>query len=248
MSTPKQIAASRANGAKSKGPATPQGKLVSSRNSTRHGLFAGDIVLEAEHTGRFLELVESLFEEHNPRTPTQRLLVENIAAARWRQWRIWGMQKVAFDYEVASPSITDNPPLRAVLAWKNSAGSMRTHELLLRYEIALDRQISRSLVRLLQLQAQELLSAERIAKASADPIAPPPPARKPPASEPQEETSNPPMKPIVPPSVLRDKESLPAKRTQQPTETTSRHTPSSTANPRPASRSVRSKEKEDEIA
>ena len=112
--------------------------------------------------------------------PTQKLLVENIAAARWRQWRIWGMQKVAFDDEVASPSTTNDPPLRAVLAWQNSADSMRTHELLLRYEIALDRQISRSLVRLLQLQAVELHGSTN---ASAEPIAPPPPARKPPASE-----------------------------------------------------------------
>ena len=154
MSTTKQTAASRANGAKSKGPVTPEGKLVSSRNSTRHGLFAETIVLEAEDTGRFIELVESLFQEHNPRTPTERLLVENIAAARWRQWRIWGMQKVAFDYEVGLPSTTSDPPLRAVLAWRNSAESIRTHELLLRYEIALDRQISRSLLRLQQLQAK----------------------------------------------------------------------------------------------
>ena len=177
MSTPKQIAASRANGARSKGPATPEGKLFSSRNSTRHGLFE-TIVLEAEDTGRFLELVESLFEEHNPRTPTERLLVENIAAARWRQWRIWGMQKVAFDHEVASPSTTDDPPLRAVLAWRNSADTMRTHELLLRYEIALDRQISRSLLRLQQFQAQQ----HPIGNCSK-----PSPARKPPASELQEE-------------------------------------------------------------
>jgi len=96
-------------------------------------------------------------EEHNPRTPTERILVENVAAARWRQWRIWGMQKVAFDHEVASPSTTNDPPLRAVLAWKNSADTMRTHELLLRYEIALDRQISRSLLRLQQLQAKPAL-------------------------------------------------------------------------------------------
>ncbi len=88
MSTPKQIAASRANGAKSLGPVSLQGKIASSRNSTRHGLFAENVVLETEKTGEFLELVESLFEEHNPRTPTQKLLVENIAAARWRQWRI----------------------------------------------------------------------------------------------------------------------------------------------------------------
>jgi len=35
--------ASRANGAKSKGPVTDQGKLNSSRNSTRHGLLAATI-------------------------------------------------------------------------------------------------------------------------------------------------------------------------------------------------------------
>ena len=215
--SPKQIAASRANGAKSLiGPAL-QGKSRSSRNSTRHGLFAENIVLEAEDTGRFLELVESLFEEHNPRTATQRFLVENIAAARWRQWRIWGMQKVAFDYEVAAPSTTNDPPLRAVLAWKNSADSMRTHELLLRYEIALDRQISRSLVRLQQLQAIQLQPVERDRTVSAEPVAPPPPQRKPPASEPQQECVN-------------------AERTQQLVETTVRHTASSAPDPRPDTR------------
>lgn len=48
----------------------PQGKLVSSRNSTRHGLFAETIVLEAENTGRFFELVESLYQEQ--KSPSDR--------------------------------------------------------------------------------------------------------------------------------------------------------------------------------
>jgi hypothetical protein len=117
-------------------------------------MFAETIVLEEEKTDAFLELVESFYQEHNPRTPTERFLVETIAAAVWRQWRIWGMQKVAFDDEVASGSDTDQPPLCAVLAWRKSAESIRAHELLLRYEIALDRQISRSLLRLQQLQAE----------------------------------------------------------------------------------------------
>ncbi len=134
MSTPRQIAASRANEAKPLGPVSLQGKIAACRNSTRHGLFAKNIVLEAEDTGRFLELVECLFQEHHPRTATEKLVVENIPAARWRHWRIWGMQKAAFDDEVAAPSATDDPPLRAVLAWHNSADSMRTHELL-RYEM-----------------------------------------------------------------------------------------------------------------
>src|SRR5580704_7413043 len=102
MRTPKQTEASRANGAKSKGPVTPQGKINSSRNSTRHGMFADTIVLEAEDREPFLQLLDELFEEHQPRTRTEVMLVETLAAARWRQDRIWGMQKVAFDYDVAS--------------------------------------------------------------------------------------------------------------------------------------------------
>jgi hypothetical protein len=157
MRTPKQTEASRANGAKSKGPVTPQGKRNSSRNSTRHGLLAETIVLEAELAGRFLQLLDSLIEEHRPRTPTETMLVDTIAAARWRQDRIWGMQKVAFDHDIAScDSAEESSPLRAVLTLRSSAESVRTHELLLRYEIALDRQTSRALLRLQQLQAREL--------------------------------------------------------------------------------------------
>ena len=65
----------------------------------------------------------------------------------------WEMQKEAFDYDIASSeSETDSDPLCAVLAPRKTPESARTHELLLRYEIALDRQISRSLLRLQQLQ------------------------------------------------------------------------------------------------
>jgi hypothetical protein len=212
MSTAKQAAASRANGAKSKGPATPAGKIVSSRNSTRHGLFAETVVLEDEIPSRFIELVESLFEEHQPRTPTEQLLVENIAAARWRQWRIWGMQKVAFDHDVASPSTTDDPPLRAVLALKNSPDNIRTHELLLRYETALDRQISRSLLRLQQLQSKELSPRAQITRSDA-----PQPAD--PVSEPIPTHSR--DQPTATPSVLRDSNDAPTERTPEPVESTS---------------------------
>ena len=40
MATEKQIAANRLNALKSTGPRTPQGKLVSSLNNTRHGMLA----------------------------------------------------------------------------------------------------------------------------------------------------------------------------------------------------------------
>ena len=201
MRTPKQTEASRANGAKSKGPVTPQGKRNSSRNSTRHGLLAETIVLEAEHTGRFLELLDALVEEHQPRTPTETMLVDTIAVARWRQDRIWGMQKVAFDHDIATcDAETDSSPLRAVLTLRGSPESVRTHELLLRYEIALDRQISRSLLRLHQLQDRNSKNAERSSK---------------PAKE-----------PTAPHSVSRGLEEFPpVKRTQQPDETVTKAPP-----------------------
>ena len=218
MPSVRQIHASRSNGAKSKGPVTPQGKRNSSRNSTRHGLLAETVVLENEHLGRFLELMDDLMEEHQPRTRTEAILVENIAVARWRQRRIWGMQKVAFDADVASvESAPESPALRAVLALRGSPDNIRTHELLLRYEIAFDRQISRSLLRLQQLQAREL--PKRTAKGART------------AEE-----------PIAPPSVSpEEKKTAPEKRTQQPTESKrpANPTPSVPSNsPEPPSRKM----------
>jgi len=153
MRTLKQIAASRANGAKSKGPVTPEGKRNSSRNSTRQGMFADTLVLERENPAQFHELLNELLDEHEPSTPTQMMLVETIVAARWRQQRIWGLQKTNFDYDIASIETNpENPAMRAVLALRTNDESIRSHELLLRFEIALDRQISRALLRLQKLQ------------------------------------------------------------------------------------------------
>jgi hypothetical protein len=165
MGTPKQIAASRANGARSKGPVTPEGKRTSSRNSTRHGMFADTLVLEKENTAQFHELLNELLDEHQPSTRTQMMLVETIVAARWRQQRIWGIQKTNFDYDIASVEIdSENPALRAVMALRTNDESIRSHELLLRFEIALDRQISRALLRLQKLQEKD----ERRKKESPD--------------------------------------------------------------------------------
>ncbi len=79
MRTPAQIAASRANGARSKGPVTAQGKRNSSRNGVRYGLLAKTFVLKDEHTGRFLHLLHGLIAKHQPADYTETLLVEGLA-------------------------------------------------------------------------------------------------------------------------------------------------------------------------
>ncbi len=93
MPTEKQRAASRANGARSRGPKTPEGKARSSRNSLRHGLLARAVLLEGEHRARFDELVELLNSSLRPKTELDHLFIGKMAAAHWRQLRIWALER-----------------------------------------------------------------------------------------------------------------------------------------------------------
>ena len=155
MRTEKQIQASRANGARSRGPVTPEGKRISSRNSLRHGLLAQTVVLEEESSERFVELIAALTDEFQPRTTTELMLVETMAVARWRLLRIWGIQKTALDRDMALQDPNLGPPaVRAGFALAGSNQTSCSPELLLRYEIAYDRQFSRALSRLMALQSR----------------------------------------------------------------------------------------------
>ena len=141
--TERQREAARANGARSSGPITAQGKYNSSRNSARHNLLAQTIVLEAEAPERFLALMDALKEEHQPRTTTEVLLVESMAVARWRQTRVWGAQKTAMDRDMAQQDPGVGPAgVRVVLAMRPSTEV--PVELLLRYEAMFERQFARA--------------------------------------------------------------------------------------------------------
>ncbi|MGA2713091.1 MAG: hypothetical protein ABSG41_08270 [Bryobacteraceae bacterium] len=156
MRTERQTQASRANGAKSSGPATPEGKLASSRNATTHGMLSGTIVLEGESKDRFRALLAALHEELQPRTPIETSLVENMAVARWRQMRIWGMEKAGMEHEMrrqaeASQS-TEDTATRSALAFRALSDDSRSLELINRYESRYDRQYLRAHRRLLELR------------------------------------------------------------------------------------------------
>jgi hypothetical protein len=154
MPSDKQIQASKANGVRSSGSVTEQGKRNSARNSTRHGLLAQTVVLEEESADRFLELHAAYIDEYKPRTASQLSLVETMVVARWRQLRVWGAQKTAMDRDMALQDPSVGPPsVRALLALRGSPESFCPPEVLLRYEIAFDRQFNRALTRLLTLQS-----------------------------------------------------------------------------------------------
>jgi hypothetical protein len=94
-----QLAASRANGAKSRGPVTLQGRINSGKHKITHGLLARTVVLETENIDRFHALLNSLVATYQPHGPTESILVEKMAAAHWRLLRLWCHQKCAYGLE-----------------------------------------------------------------------------------------------------------------------------------------------------
>ncbi len=156
MSSQRRINSSRANGAKSRGPVTPEGKRKSSANSVRHGLLAQCIVLEDETSELFFELLADLTREHNPQTETQRILVETMAIARWRLMRLWTYEREIIEAEVGrTPPGTHGPAAQAGLAFRSLAENGRVLDLLNRYESRLDRQYARALNLLMKLASPE---------------------------------------------------------------------------------------------
>jgi hypothetical protein len=87
MSTERQQNASRANGRKSRGATTPEGKLASSRNAITHRMLSTTIVLKGESTGRFLDLLTALLEEFQPQTPLVLLCYKRRAQQKGQQGR-----------------------------------------------------------------------------------------------------------------------------------------------------------------
>ena len=89
MATEKQIAANRRNSLKSTGPRTEAGKGRSSQNAVKYGIYAERLAPAEAYSPRFRALLRHLCNEYNPLDPSQRELVESMAAARWRILQIW---------------------------------------------------------------------------------------------------------------------------------------------------------------
>jgi hypothetical protein len=92
---------SRANGAKSHGPKTPEGKETSSRNSLKHGMTARNtFILECERKEEFQEFLAEHIAIHQPVTPPEKELVDQMAIARWRIRRFVTAETVLIECEM----------------------------------------------------------------------------------------------------------------------------------------------------
>jgi len=84
-SSPRKIEANRRNAQKSTGPKTSAGKVMSSWNSTKHGLLSKTLpIIYGQHKRQFTRLLTSLQQDLEPVGTLEEVLVEKIAMEYWR--------------------------------------------------------------------------------------------------------------------------------------------------------------------
>ncbi len=86
----------RANAQHSTGPRTSTGKLASSRNSLKHGLASGEMIIPGEDQAALEALRQDLLAEHQPANPTEELLVKEMAQSWWLTQRAIRFQNQCF--------------------------------------------------------------------------------------------------------------------------------------------------------
>ena len=137
----KQREAARINGAKSHGPVTPDGKRNSSLNALRHNFCSESLVLNNEQKPRYQALLDSYLETFRPSGLVETDLVEQMAAAKWREQRAWTLECATLDYSMdamrprlAATIQSTDQATRAALAFSDRSDNSNALGLLHRYE------------------------------------------------------------------------------------------------------------------
>jgi len=166
----KKSASARANGAKSHGPATAEGRARSSQNALRHGLAVRDaalptvsVVLDDESPADFQRLLDSYLDEFTPTSPLEVELIETMVSARWRLRRLANIETTLLANEMETtvddmhnffadvdrePTVEDH----LAYAFKLLAGGASLH-LLNRYEGTIGRSYARAFKQLQLLRS-----------------------------------------------------------------------------------------------
>ena len=168
--SPAQIEASRANGAQSKGPKTPEGKAKSSRNRMAHGFRANCIPLTTESRAAYAEHLDAYMRRYAPADKVEEDLVGLTASNMWNVMRMSAIETALLDFEISGVDVHSieetyenmDEPGRLALAFKKTAGD-NALETLRRYKSFTERAFHRA------FQAVEQIRKERTAPPPAEP-------------------------------------------------------------------------------
>jgi hypothetical protein len=158
--SPARAEASRKNGAKSRGPKTPDGKARSAQNALKHGLRAEKhIVVAGESAEAFAAFEAALLDDLAPQGALQTLLAGRIARAAWRLERAERIEAELFARQMKG--LYDDGDLGHALI--RDGNGARAFDVLLRYRGAAQAELSRALRTLKALQAEARAMAQQAA-------------------------------------------------------------------------------------
>jgi len=155
-------AAARANGAKSQGPVTPEGKAKSALNAITHGLSCSVLVLTTESREKYEALLASYRAEYDPQGQTENDLVEEMTAGKWLHRRALEMITALLDLtmdrmdkEIKGEFETIDNAGKTALAFAKQADQTAALNLLHRYAARHTRDYHRALDKLRQIQSEK---------------------------------------------------------------------------------------------
>jgi hypothetical protein len=150
MSSLRQKLSSQANGRRSHGSTTPEGKLRSSQKAVSHGLVSGSVVLPGESIEGFNTLFNQYLERFGPVDCVEEAMIEEMASSYWRMRRAWAMETELMTAGLAAqPGDYDRARITAAFRQLASAPELT---LLRRYETRLQLMCQRALHNILLLR------------------------------------------------------------------------------------------------
>lgn len=155
--SPARAAASRANGAKSRGPRTLAGKARSASSALSRSLRATGCLIPGESHQAFQTMLDNYLTRLQPRDQVEENLIHIMVHSCWRTARIWQVEKevlaTAQDKMSDDKTPTLTPAALAAQAFHGLADQSRVLPLIARFESAYERTFSRALRDLMKLRA-----------------------------------------------------------------------------------------------
>jgi hypothetical protein len=149
-----RAAASRRNGARSRGPVSAAGKARAARNATRHGLRAQSVLLSDESAHEFAALAGALRAELAPQGVLQTELALRVAAAAWRARRADRVEAAVLERHLGAGGGRHQRQAALGTGLIRDGHGPRTLETLVRYRGSVLAELFRALGALRTLQAE----------------------------------------------------------------------------------------------
>jgi len=129
----------------STGPRTDLGKERSKLNAVKHGIFSGVLLMGSESSNEFEGLLAGLRETLQPVGAVEELLVDLLAVSYWRCRRLLIAERAEIEREE-----------RNKVRPSTFLPSAYATDLLMRYQVTLERSIDRTMTQLERLQRMRL--------------------------------------------------------------------------------------------